>query len=39
VYAKAETALQRADGSTLADNNVVIDDAHANRSSEIKTLK
>jgi outer membrane protein len=31
VYAKAKNALQRAVGSTLTDNNIVIDDAYANR--------
>jgi outer membrane protein TolC len=31
VYAKAKTALQRAVGSTLADNGVVLDDALVNR--------
>lgn len=33
VYAKSKTALQRAVGSTLADNNVVVDDAYANTAS------
>jgi outer membrane protein len=31
VYAKAKAALQRAVGSTLVDNNVIIDDAYVNR--------
>jgi len=31
VYAKAKTALQRALGSTLSENHVVVDDAHDNR--------
>jgi len=34
VYAKAKTALQRAVGSTLEDNNVVVDDAIAPRSNQ-----
>lgn len=36
VYAKAKAALQRAVGSTLVDNNVIIDDAYANRVSRIE---
>jgi outer membrane protein len=31
VYAKAKTALQRAVGSTLVENNVILDNAQANR--------
>jgi hypothetical protein len=31
VYAKAKAALQRAVGSTLVDNNVIVDDAYVNR--------
>jgi len=37
VYAKAKTALQRAVGSTLADNNVTVDDAYSNRSVQAQT--
>ena len=37
VYAKAKTALQRAVGSTLADNNVTVDDADSNRSAQGRT--
>jgi outer membrane protein TolC len=37
VYAKAKTALQRAVGSTLADNNVTVDDAYSNRSAQDRT--
>jgi outer membrane protein TolC len=37
VYAKAKTALQRAVGSTLADNNVTVDDAYSNRSAQSRT--
>jgi outer membrane protein len=35
VYAKAKAALQRAVGSTLVDNNVIVDDAYVNRMSRI----
>jgi len=35
VYAKAKAALQRAVGSTLVDNNVIVDDAYLNRASRI----
>jgi outer membrane protein len=35
VYAKAKAALQRAVGSTLVDNNVIIDDAYVNRVSRV----
>ena len=33
VFAKAKAALQRAVGSTLVDNNVILDDAYVNRAS------
>jgi outer membrane protein TolC len=35
VYAKAKAALQRAVGSTLVDNNVIVDDAYVNRASRV----
>jgi len=35
VYAKAKAALQRAAGSTLVDNNVIVDDAYVNRASRV----
>lgn len=37
VYVKAKTALHRAVGSTLADNNVTVDDAYSNRSAQGRT--
>ena len=36
VYAKAKAALQRAAGSTLVDNNVIVDDAYVNRASRVE---
>ncbi len=37
VYAKSRIALARAIGSTLSDNNVIMDDAYENRSSGLTT--
>jgi outer membrane protein TolC len=38
VYAKAKTALQRAVGSTLTDNNVIVDNAYTNQTSHPRVI-
>jgi outer membrane protein TolC len=38
VYAKAKTALQRAVGSTLTDNNVIVDNAYTNQTSRPRVI-
>jgi outer membrane protein TolC len=38
VYAKAKTALQRAVGSTLTDNNVILDNAYTNQTSHPRLI-